>query len=172
MSLSSLSFLRAAVCVTAAISLFGAVTISEAELGSRHEQVDTHDGGVMPGPITGNHLFAPVASRYGAAGGTAKACLTADDVFGGLILDVENVGGEIVLMSEGAQQEFSDAWRGVVGESRVEIALVLAHVIPDPGGDPIVDVVEIGPHGCAVSRTLLAAADWAHLVELAQSIEV
>lgn len=171
MSLSSLSFLRAAVCVTAAMSLFGAVTISEAEFGSRHDQVDTHDGGVMPGPITGDHLFAPVASRY-EAGGTEKACLTTDDVFGGLILDVENVGGEIVLMTEGAQQEFSDAWRGVVGESRVEIALVLAHVIPDPGGDPIVDVVEIGPHGCAVSRTLLAAADWAQLIELAQSIEV
>lgn len=171
MSLSSLSFLRAAVCVTAAMSLFGAVTISEAELGSLHEQFDTHDGGVMPGPITGDHLFAPVASRYGA-GASGKACLTADDVFGGLILDVENVGGEIVLMTEGAQQEFSDAWRGVVGESRVEIALVLAHVIPDPGGDPIVDVVEIGPHGCAVSRTLLAAADWAQLIELAQSIEI
>ena len=171
MSSSSPSFVRAAVCATAAMSLFGVVTISEADIGPRHEQVDMHDSIEIPGPITGDHLFAPVTSRSGA-GGTAKACLTADDVFGGLVLDVENVGGEIVLMTEGAQQEFSDAWRGVVGETRVEIALVLAHVIPDPGGNPIVDVVEIGPHGCAVSRTLLAAADWAHLVELAQSIEV
>jgi len=171
MPLSGPSIFRAAVGATAAMSLFGAGTFSEAELGPHREQVDMHEGGEMPGPITGVHLFAPVASPYGA-GGNGKACLTADDVFGGLVLDVENVGGEIVLMTEGAQQEFSDAWRGVVGESRVEIALVVAHVIPDPGGNPIVDVVEIGTHGCAVSRTLLAAADWLQLIELAQSIEV
>jgi len=166
---SSSSFFRAAVGTAAAMSLFGIVAISEAEVGPRHEPVDIHDGSEMPGPITGDHLFAPVASHHGAGG---KVCLTADDVFGGLILDVENVGGEIVLMTEGAQQKFSDAWRGVVGESRVEMALVVAHVIPDPGGNPIVDVVEIGTHGCAVSRTLLAAADWLQLIELAQSIEV
>ena len=171
MPVSSPSFFRAAVGATAAMSLLGAATFSEAELGPHHEQADMHEGGEMPGPITGDHLFAPVASRYGADG-NGKACLTADDVFSGLVLDVENVGGEIVLMTEGAQQEFSDAWRGAVGESRAEIALVVAHVIPDPGGNPIVDVVEIGTHGCAVSRTLLAAADWLQLIELAQSIEV
>jgi len=171
MPLSSPSFFRAAVGATAAMSLFGAATFSEAELGSRHEQVDTHEGGEMPGPITGEHLFAPVASSYGLGGGD-KACLTADDVFGRLVLNVENVGGEIVLMTDGAQQDFSDTWRGLVGGRRVEVALVLAHLIPDPGGDPIVDVVEIGAHGCAVSRTLLTASAWLELIELAQSIEV
>lgn len=171
MAFPSLSFFRAAFGATAAMSLFGSVAVSEAELGPGRGQGDMDDGGEMPAPITGAHLFAPLAANYETRG-NGKTCLTADRVFDTLVLDVQNVGGEIALMTDGAQQDFSDAWRGLVGERRVEVALVLAHLIPDPGGDPIVDVVEIGAHGCAVSQTLLAADDWFELIELGRSVEV
>lgn len=169
MRLFRLSFFRAALGATAAMLAIGSVAISEAERAPYRGQ-DMYDG-EQTAPITGAHLFAPLAASY-ETHGSDKTCLTADRVFDRFLLDVENVGGEIVLMTDGAQQDFSDAWRGLVGGRRVEVALVLAHLIPEPGGDPIVDVVEIGARGCAVSQTLLAADDWFELIELARSIEV
>jgi hypothetical protein len=156
--------------------IFGVAGFAVAGLwaGATHEPMKSHVGEPMPPPVVGQHLFAghAAASPGFESRGTAHTCLSADHVLHILARDVETVGGNIVIMADGVQQHFSDTWRALAGTGRVEISLVIAHVIPDSGGDPIVDVVEIDGQGCALSRTLLAGSDFLDLIEFADSIEV
>jgi hypothetical protein len=134
--------------------------------GVRADQVSLDDSGYADEQTT--NPFSPGRTPQRSA----NACLTPNHVMENFILDIENVGGEIIIMTDGIQQEFSDSWRDLLAADRVEVALVLAHLIPDDGRDPIVDVVEIGSNGCALTWTLLTATEWSGLVELAHSIEV
>lgn len=162
---------QAIVIATAGTWIFGVAGFAVAELwaSARHESMVSHISEPVPPPVVGQHLFADHAA---ASQGFAHTCLSADNVLHILARDVETVGGKIVIMADGVQQHFSDTWRALAGTSRVEISLVIAHVIPDSGGDPIVDVVEIDGQGCALSRTLLAGFDFLDLIEFADSIEV
>ena len=87
-------------------------------------------------------------------------------------LDLEAVGGEILALSGGLEQEFADQWRRAVGMSPVDVSQVFAHVVPGVDGDAIVDVVEVDTQGCALSRTLLSQSDWLDLLGIVQGIDV
>jgi hypothetical protein len=167
---------QAIVIATAGTWIFGVAGFAVAELwaSARHESMLSHVGDPVPPPVVGQHLFADhaAASQGFESRGTAHTCLSADLVLHILARDVETVGGNVVIMADGVHQHFSDTWRALAGTSRVEISLVIAHVIPDSGGDPIVDVVEINGQGCAISRTLLAGSDFLDLIAFADSIEV
>jgi hypothetical protein len=123
-------------------------------------------------PIVGRHLHVS-APRYEANPAT-EACWTADDVLQSFALDIEAVGGDIIIVKDGIQQDLADTWRSIVHGRHVEVSLVLVHIVPDASGnsEAMVDIVEIDGDGCALSRTLLTADDWLALVELASSIEV
>jgi len=102
----------------------------------------------------------------------ARKCVDAEAVIGTLASDMKQYGGETVALVDGMQQEFADLWRSRIGAAPVPVSLVLAHIVPGADGAAVVDVVEIGSDGCALSRTLLAGDDWQELLESARGIEV
>ena len=157
-------FRKTAVLATTAVAFLALAGLSPAG-GDSESRSLAHDA-LPPAPIAGDRLFvslSPDAEPQDLGG----SCRNADDVLGTLLLDVENVGGDLVFMAEGLQQDFSDSWRSLIDGQRVEVSLVVAHIIPNRGGDPVVDVIEIDGNGCALSRTLLSAADWVRLLDLA-----
>jgi len=159
---------HAALISAATIISLGLAELSPAGVNASNARHDD-ESHTVPLPVVGDYLFSPPEHERRAGN---EFCMTTDHVMEKFVIDVENVGGDIVVMTEGVQQDFADSWRRLVDVERVEVALVLAHVIPDRGGEPIVDVVEIDGEGCALSRTLLTADDWVGLLDLARSIEV
>jgi hypothetical protein len=123
----------------------------------------------LPPPVTGGELFA--VSGGGAAAAPAS-CMPVAKILGVFALDVEAVGGEILALSGGLEQEFADQWRLAVGMTPVDVSQVFAHVVPAEDGDAIVDVVEVDAEGCALSRTLLSHDDWVALLGAVSGVEV
>ena len=159
-------FLATAIFVTV-----GIMGLSDAHLARpAGDSLVGHVSEPVPAPVTGDNLFLPTMAK--AESPSLHECISADAVLIVLALDVEQVGGRIFMMSDGVQQDFSDYWRRLVGSAPAEVSVVLAHLVPGRGGEPIVDVVEIGNDGCALSRTLLSATDWLDLIEQSEGIEV
>ena len=102
-----------------------------------------------------------------AAGGVAlfdegygPVCYDKDDVVSYFDRDRTQIGGEVVTLEVGFDQDFADAWRYETKMQPVTISGVFAHVFPSDAGFNMVDVVEIGGDGCAISRTLLTEEEW------------
>lgn len=124
--------------------------------------VDEAEASLPPPPVAGAPLFVA------AAGGDTPACVTGDDVVGRLKADQARLGGETVMLADGLEQAFADAWRRQVNLGPVQVSSVLAHVFRgDDGAGATVDVVEIDAAGCAMSRTLLSGEDWTTLLRSA-----
>jgi len=121
-------------------------------------------------PVDEGNLFTEAEATTTSA--SSGRCLPADKVLDILAVDAARFGGETFALTDGMQQEFSDRWRRSVGAETVPVSLVVAHVVPSPEGDTVVDVVEIGGDGCALSRTLLAGEDWDDLLRSARGIDV
>jgi hypothetical protein len=122
----------------------------------------------LPSPVTGADLF----TVSGGAVEAPAACMPAEQILGVFALDVEAVGGEILALSGGLEQDFADQWRAAVGMNPVDVSQVYAHVVPAEDGDAIVDVVEVDGEGCALSRTLLSHKDWLELLGAVSGVEV
>jgi len=122
----------------------------------------------LPPPVTGADLF----TVSGAAVDAPATCMPAEQILGVFALDVEAVGGEILALSGGLEQDFADQWREAVGMTPVDVSQVYAHVVPAEDGDAIVDVVEVDAQGCALSRTLLSHTDWLELLGAVSGVEV
>jgi hypothetical protein len=158
--------LAAGVATTTAI---GAQALSVQSAPLPTPPVFDHEGEPsLPPPVTGIDLFT-------ISGGSVDApasCMPAEQILGVFALDVEAVGGEILALSGGLEQEFADQWRLAVGIAPVDVSQVFAHVVPAEDGDAIVDVVELDGEGCALSRTLLSHDDWLDLLGAVRGVEV
>jgi hypothetical protein len=130
--------------------------------------IEAH-GEPFPAPVTGGDTLFVEA---GKDEGVAPKCLPAAQILGIFATDVEAVGGEILALSGGLEQEFADQWRQAVGASPVDVSQVFAHIVPTEDGEPIVDVVEVDANGCALSRTLLSQSDWLILLGAVEGVEV
>jgi hypothetical protein len=130
--------------------------------------IEAH-GEAFPAPVTGGGILFVEA---GGDESSAPQCLPVDQILGIFAMDVEAVGGEILALTGGLEQEFADQWRLTVGASPVEVSQVFAHVVPSEGGEAVVDVVEVDAKGCALSRTLLSQSDWLVLLGAVQGVEV
>ena len=84
--------------------------------------------------------------------------------------DRTQIGGEMVTLETGFDQDFANAWRYRDGDQQVKISGVFAHIFPNDSGFNIVDVVEIGDEGCAISRTLLSEDEWNSLLVRAAGV--
>lgn len=122
----------------------------------------------LPSPVTGGELF----TSSGGAAGAPPTCMSAEQILAVFALDVEAVGGEIIALTGGFEQEFADQWRLAVDMTPVDVSQVYAHVVPAEDGDAIVDVVEVDNEGCALSRTLLSHNDWLELLGAVSGVEV
>jgi hypothetical protein len=117
-------------------------------------------------PVVGTEIFK--ASLGGNSG-----CVSPQKVLDRLQADRKVMGGKTVMLADGLQQSFADAWRREAHVSPVAVSTVVAHLFSDEGGtDWNADVVEFDAKGCAMSRTLVPGDIWNTLLKAAMGVEV
>ncbi len=99
-------------------------------------------------------------------------CVAVADVLENLGLDRAKIGGEMVTLETGFDQAFADEWRRQTAINSVPVSAVYAHIFSNQSGFGMVDVVELGADGCAISRTLLTEAEWNELLAKAAGVAV
>jgi hypothetical protein len=120
-------------------------------------------------------LQAPVSgtSIFNASLGSDGSCLPPQKVLDRLQADQKAMGGKTVMLADGLQQSFSDAWRREAHVSQVSVSTVVAHLFSDESGsDWNADVVEFDAKGCAMSRTLVPGDVWNALLRSAIGVQV
>jgi hypothetical protein len=127
--------------------------------------------------MAAEHAFATEMPE--AAGGVAlfpgkegPRCVAETEVLEYLDGDRATIGGEMVTLEAGFDQDFADAWRNVTETQPVPISAVYAHIFPNQSGFNMVDVVEVGADGCAISRTLLTEEEWTAILVKAAGVAV
>lgn len=104
--------------------------------------------------------------------GYGPLCYNKDAVLGYFDRDRATIGGETVMLEVGFDQDFADAWRYETEMDPVTVSGVFAHIFPSDAGFNMVDVVEIGGDGCAISRTLLTEPEWNSILVRAAGVAV
>ena len=120
------------------------------------------EAGLTPA-VTGMGLFAE---------GNGPACYNSDEVLAYFDGDRAKIGGELVTLETGFDQDFANTWRSETSMTPVAVSGVFAHMFPTDSGLTMVDVVEIGDEGCAISRTLLTEDEWKHILVRAAGVSV
>ena len=144
--------------VSAGLAL-GAVSATTLALASIPSTVNDPAADVMshgtenglPGAVSGTDLFSDRAG---------PVCYDKDAVLSYFDGDRAKVGGELVTLETGFDQDFANVWRSETSLQPASVSGVFAHVFPTDSGVNMVDVVEIGGEGCAISRTLLTEDEW------------
>jgi hypothetical protein len=115
-------------------------------------------------------LQAPVATTavFKASLGATTACVSAQKVLDRLQADRKAMGGKTVMLADGLQQSFADAWRREAQVPSVTVSSVVAHLFSDASGSEWnADIIEFDANGCAMSRTLVPGEIWTGLLESA-----
>lgn len=133
-------------------------------------------------PVPGGKDAAPLHSESSIPGATSGAalfdegygpvCYDRDAVLGYFDRDRATIGGEMVMLEAGFDQDFADTWRSETEMAPVAISGVFAHIFATDAGLEMVDVVEIGSDGCAISRTLLTGEEWNSILVKAAGVAV
>ena len=146
----------------ATVAIAGFTSVPAPELPAPVVAENHDDGADFATPVTDAALFVSE---------TAGACVTADEVVTRLQADRAAIGGETVMLADGLEQAFADAWRRQVELTPVSVSTVVAHVFKrDAASAAAVDVVEIDNAGCAMTRTILSGDEWAHLLQAAAGV--
>jgi hypothetical protein len=106
----------------------------------------------LPAPISDTDVF-----------GTNQGCVPPEKVIHQFQADQNEMGGKVVMLTEGLQQSFSDAWRLKALVAPTRVSSVVAHVF-STGTDWNADVVEFDINRCAMSRTLVSGDAWNSLL--------
>ena len=118
---------------------------------------------------------APVvgATVLKASLGSDSSCVSAQKVIDRLQADRKTMGGKTVMLADGLQQSFADAWRREAHVPSVKVSSVVAHLFSDETGtDWNADVIEFDAGGCAMSRTLVPGDIWNALLKAAIGVQV
>jgi len=120
----------------------------------------------LQAPVSGTAIFK-------ASLGTSQSCLPQQKVLERLQADQKTMGGKTVMLADGLQQSFSDAWRREAHVASVRVSSVVAHLFSDETGTEWnADVVEFDPNGCAMSRTIVPGDIWNALLKTAIGVQV
>jgi hypothetical protein len=103
---------------------------------------------MLPAPVSGTDVFD-----------TKQSCVPPEEVLHRFQADRKAIGGKVVMLTEGLQQSFSDAWRLKALVAPVRVSSIVAHVF-STGTDWNADVVEFDANRCAMSRTLVSGDVW------------
>jgi hypothetical protein len=117
----------------------------------------------IPAAVTGMSLFDD---------GYGPVCYDRESVIAYFDGDRSQIGGEVVTLETGFDQDFADAWRTETDLNPVPVSAVFAHIFPSASGINMVDVVEFGGEGCAISRTLLTEDEWNRILVRAAGVAV
>ena len=151
----------AVLAVSAATLALASIPSNLNDAGERAELHGTEAG--LPVAATGMSLFDD---------GYGPVCYGKDDVISYFDKDRAHIGGEVVTLEVGFDQDFADVWRYETKMQPVTISGVFAHIFPSDAGFNMVDVVEIGGDGCAISRTLLTEEEWNSILVGAAGVSV
>jgi hypothetical protein len=121
------------------------------------------ESSALPASVTGTGLFGE---------SEAPLCFAEEDVLAWLDRERSQIGGEAVTLERGFDQDFSDVWRNETSLAPVTVSGVYAHIFANASGFEMVDVVELGQDGCAISRTLLSGEEWRALLTRAAGVSV
>ena len=130
---------------------------------ARRRQIAGHDEPEsLPAPVSDTNVFD-----------TDQSCLGPQEVLERLQTDRKLMGGKLVMLADGLQQSFSDAWRHKTHLASVRVSSVDAHLFSDDtGSEWNADVIEFDAKGCAMSRTLVPGEDWNALLKAAFAVQV
>ena len=151
----------AVLAVSAATLALASIPSNLNDTRDKAELHGTEDG--LPGAVSGMSLFED---------GYGPVCYDKDDVLSYFDRDRVQIGGEMVMLEVGFDQDFADAWRYETEMQAVAVSGVFAHIFPSDAGVNMVDVVEIGGDGCAISRTLLTEEEWNSILVRAAGVAV
>ena len=116
---------------------------------------------MVPAPVNVTDVF-----------GTNQSCLAPEKVLHRFQADQKVIGGKVVLLSDGLQQSFSDAWRVKAHVAPVKVSSILAHLFEGPAEQWAADVVEFDVNNCAMSRTLVSSDVWNTLLKASRDGQV
>jgi hypothetical protein len=120
----------------------------------------------LQAPVSGTTIFK-------ASLGSGESCLPQQKVLDHLQADEKSMGGKTVMLADGLQQSFSDAWRREAHVAAVHVSSVVAHLFADDTGtDWSADVIEFDAKGCAMSRTIVPGDIWNALLKTAVGVQV
>jgi hypothetical protein len=120
----------------------------------------------LQAPVTGTEIFKTSL-------GSGQSCLAQQKVLERLQADQKTMGGKTVMLADGLQQSFSDAWRREAHVAAVQVSSVVAHLFADDtGSEWNADVVEFDANGCAMSRTIVPGDIWNALLKTAIGVQV
>jgi hypothetical protein len=111
-------------------------------------------------PVSGTDVFD-----------TNQSCVPPEEVLQRFQADQNVMGGKVVMLADGLQQSFSDAWRLKALVAPVRVSSVVAHLF-SIGTDWNVDVVEFDANRCAMSRTLVPGDIWNGLLQSSRAGQV
>jgi hypothetical protein len=120
-------------------------------------------------------LQAPVVTNtiFKASLDATTSCVSPQNVLDHLQADRKTMGGKTVMLADGLQQSFADAWRRDARVPSVKVSSVVAHLFSDETGtDWNADVIEFDAKGCAMSRTLVPGDLWNALLKAAVGVQV
>lgn len=148
------------IAVSAASLALASIPSSKQDPAEAIELNDDSNG--LPGAVSGMGLF-----------GTDRGPVCYDknlvlDYFDG---DRSKIGGELVTLEAGFDQDFADTWRSATKLDMTPVSGVFAHIFAANDVN-MVDVVELGAEGCAISRTLLTEDEWNQLLVTAAGMSV
>lgn len=155
-----------ALAISAATFASAGIGDEEAIAASFHIDDDELMSSLPPAPVEGVALFTAAEAPAG------KACYTRTDVVSVLDTEKARYGGETVMLGDGLEQAFSDAWRYRIKEQPIRVSAVFAHLVTNPAKERIADVIEIDAKGCALSRTILSGDDWDAILKRAAGAAV
>ena len=104
--------------------------------------------------------------------GTNQSCLAPEEVVHRFQADQNVMGGKVVMLTEGLQQSFSDAWRLKALVAPVKVSSIVAHLFEGPAEEWAADVIEFDVNRCAMSRTLVPSGAWNELIKAALDARV
>jgi len=141
--------------------------VSSSELKQLALKVPERDFAGMDEPTM---LQAPVSDTD--VFDTNQSCLPPEKAVQRFLSEQSAVGGKVVMLAEGLQQSFSDAWRVKTHVTPVKVSSILVHLFEGPAEQWVADVIEFDANKCAMSRSLVSGADWNALLKAAFAVQV
>jgi hypothetical protein len=161
----------AAAIATLGVGLVAVTAVTLASANTSPYPADEQFPSVAGDEAAANLPAIPAMGEALVIGANPGTCLTDEQIVSTMEADKAIYGGELIMLTDGLEQAFADAWRREVDVERVKVSTVIIHSLPTEDAGRLADVVEFDEAGCALSRTMLSGDDFAMILERAAGRE-
>lgn len=118
------------------------------------------------GPASAEPMPSPKMNPALSSGVQQTGCITPASAISYLVKEGKVRGSKFLVLTDGIQQEFADAWRWRFDANPVPVALVVARIYrPSKDADARVETIEFGMNGCAMTWTSMPAGDFLSIMQ-------